>query len=68
MEHSDRENIIRKITEIEQQIVHFRKQQEQAEATLRSLRGNLAQCSGESELQNQVRDPATSTADLTLEE
>ena len=43
MKPKSRENILREIAEVKQQITHLRKQQEEAETTLQSLNEYLSQ-------------------------
>ncbi len=70
MEISDREVILRKITEVEQQIALLRKQHEESETTLKSLRECLAL--GDDETTHKPKHPAevpvSTTTSLTPDE
>ncbi len=70
MERSNRKIILRKIAEVEQQIVHLQKEQEEAETKLSSLRARLAP--GDSEVthkpKHSAEDPVSTAANLTPDE
>ena len=56
MQRSDRKVILRRITEVEQQIARLRKEQEEAETKLRSLRARLTP--GDNEITHKPKHPA----------
>ena len=56
MERSDRKVILRRITEVEQQIARLRKKQEEAETKLSSLRARLTP--GDNEITHKPKHPA----------
>jgi len=70
MEHSDQKVVLRKITEVEQQIARLRKEQDEAETKLSSLRARLAPDDNEikQKLKHQAETPASAATNLTPNE
>jgi len=70
MERSNRKIILRKIAEVEQQIVHLRKEQEEAETKLSLLRTRLAPDDDETTYKpkHPAEDPVSTAANLTPDE
>ena len=62
MSISDRERILRRIAEVEDRISNLREQQEEAEATLRSLRDQLGRSDPESRVPHNNADEALAPA------
>jgi len=65
MQISDRRSIIRRIAEIENRIAYLQEQQEEAEATLRSLREQLARGDTEISVTQKHTDEAHGSEDLS---
>jgi superfamily II DNA or RNA helicase len=70
MKTSDREIVLHKIAEVEQQITRLRKQQEEAESTLISLREHLASSDGETphKPEHPAEAPVSTATNLTPDE
>jgi len=70
MKTSDREIVLHKIAEVEQQITRLRKQQEEAKSTLISLREHLASSDGETphKPEHPAEAPVSTATNLTPDE